>query len=171
MDIKRFDWVPSAYSDMENFTIRPATLADMDTLLQFEQGVISAERPFDPTLQDGDINYYDLNEFINAPHIHLVVAEVNGKVVGSGYSRIETSKIYLKHQNHAYLGFMYVLPDYRGKGINKLIIEALKKWSVKQGVTEFRLQVYAGNESAIQAYQKVGFNSHMIKMRMGLDKE
>jgi GNAT superfamily N-acetyltransferase len=162
----RTDWVPSAYPDMENITTRPATFADMDTLLQFEQGVISAERPFDPTLQEGDINYYDLNEFITAPHIHLVVAEVNGKVVGSGYSRIETSKIYLKHKNHAYLGFMYVLPDYRGKGINKLIIEALKEWSVKQGVTEFRLQVYAGNESAIQAYQKVGFNSHMIEMRM-----
>lgn len=165
---KRFDWTPSAYSTMENITTRPATMADMDTLLQFEQGVISAERPFDPTLKDGHINYYDLNEFITAPHIHLLVAELNGEVIGSGYSRIETAKIYLQHPQHAYLGFMYVLPQHRGKGVNKIIIEALKEWSVQQGVTEFRLQVYFGNAPAIKAYEKVGFNSHMIEMRMGL---
>lgn len=166
---KRFDWVPSAYSDyMENITTRPATLADMEILRQFEQGVISAERPFDPTLQDNDINYYDLNEFITAPHIHLLVAEMDGQPIGSGYARIETSKIYLKHQQHAYLGFMYVLPQHRGKGINKVVIDALKEWAIQQGVTEFRLQVYFENAPAIKAYEKVGFNSHMIEMRMGL---
>lgn len=166
---KRFDWVPSAYSDyMQNIIIREATLEDMETLLQFEQGVISAKRPFDPTLQDSHINYYDLNEFITAPHIYLAVAELDGELIGSGYSRIETSKIYLKHRQHAYLGFMYVLPQHRGKGVNKLIMDALKDWSVKQGITEFRLQVYYENAPAIKAYEKVGFNSHMIEMRMGL---
>jgi GNAT superfamily N-acetyltransferase len=166
---KRFDWVPSAYSDhMENITIREATLADMDILLQFEQGVIGAERPFDPTLKDGHINYYDLNEFITAPHIYMAVAELNGEVIGSGYARIETSKIYLKHPQHAYLGFMYVLPQHRGKGVNKRVIDALKSWSLKQGVTELRLQVYDQNSPAIKAYEKVGFSKHMIEMRMGL---
>ncbi|MEB0261438.1 MULTISPECIES: GNAT family N-acetyltransferase [unclassified Mucilaginibacter] len=165
---KRFDWTPAAYSTMENITTRPATVADMDTLLQFEQGVISAERPFDPTLKEGHINYYDLNELITAPHIQLVIAELNGEIIGSGYARIETSKIYLQHPQHAYLGFMYVLPQHRGKGINKLVINALKEWSVQQGITEFRLEVYFGNVPAIKAYEKVGFNSHMIEMRMGL---
>ncbi|MFD0767223.1 GNAT family N-acetyltransferase [Mucilaginibacter lutimaris] len=165
---KRFDWTPSAYKEMENITTRPATMADMDILRQFEQGVINAERPFDPTLKDGHINYYDLNEFITSPHIHLVVAELNGEVIGSGYARIETSKIYLKHQQHAYLGFMYVLPQHRGKGVNKVVIGALQEWSVRQGVTEFRLEVYFNNVPAIKAYEKVGFNSHMIEMRMGL---
>lgn len=166
---KRFDWVPAAYSENhDNITIREATLADMDILLQFEQGVISAERPFDPTLKDEHINYYDLNEFISSPDIYLALAELNGEVIGSGYARIENSKIYLKHQRHAYLGFMYVLPQHRGKGVNKLIIEALKSWSVKQGITELRLQVYNQNEPAIKAYEKVGFSRHMIEMRMGL---
>jgi GNAT superfamily N-acetyltransferase len=164
----RTDWIPSAYQNMENITTRPATLADMDILLQFEQGVISAERPFDPTLKESDINYYNLPELITAPHVHLVVAELNGELIGSGYSRIETSKIYLKHQQHAYLGFMYVLPKHRGKGVNKLVINALREWSLKQGVTEFKLQVYFENSAAIKAYEKVGFNSHMIEMRMGL---
>ncbi|RYU91717.1 GNAT family N-acetyltransferase [Mucilaginibacter terrigena] len=153
---------------MQNIIIREATLADMDTLLQFEQGVISAERPFDPTLQDNHINYYDLNEFITAPNIYMAVAELDGEVIGSGYARIETSKIYLKHQHHAYLGFMYVLPQHRGKGVNKLVIDALKSWSARQGITELRLQVYDQNAPAVKAYEKVGFSKHLVGMRMGI---
>ena len=36
--------------------VRKATLDDLPTLLLFEQGVIEAERPFDPTIKSGDIN-------------------------------------------------------------------------------------------------------------------
>jgi GNAT superfamily N-acetyltransferase len=113
---------------MENIIIRPASFADMDTLLRFEQGVITAERPFDPTLKDAPINYYDLAGMIERQDIELLVAELNGRLIGSGYARIEEAKIYLKHPKHAYLGFMYVEPAHRGKGINQKIITALKKW-------------------------------------------
>lgn len=153
---------------MQNITTRKATLANMDTLLQFEQGVIAAERPFDPTLQENHINYYNLNELITAPHIQLIVAELDGELIGSGYARIESSKIYLRHQQHAYLGFMYVLPQHRGKGVNKIVINALKEWAVSKGITELRLEVYYKNTPAIKAYEKVGFISHMIQMRQGL---
>jgi GNAT superfamily N-acetyltransferase len=153
---------------MQNITTRKATLADMDTLLQFEQGVIAAELPFDSTLKESHINYYNLNELITAPHIQLVVAELDGELIGSGYARIENSKIYLKHQQHAYLGFMYVLPQHRGKGVNKIVINTLKEWALSKGITELRLEVYYKNTSAIKAYEKVGFISHMIQMRQGL---
>ncbi|MBD1384092.1 GNAT family N-acetyltransferase [Mucilaginibacter rigui] len=153
---------------MDTITIRPATLADMDTLLQFEQGVIAAERPFDPTLKDEHINYYNLPELITAAHCHLVVAELAGELIGSGYARIETSKIYLKHPQYAYLGFMYVLPQYRGKGVNKAVIAALQEWAVSQGMNELRLEVYYQNAPAVKAYEKVGFISHMIAMRKGV---
>jgi len=136
--------------------------------LRFEQGVIEAERPFDPTLPNKDIHYYDLNEMITASHIELLVAEKAGNLVGSGYARIESAKPYLKHDQHAYLGFMYVTPECRGQGINQLIIEGLKNWSAARGTTELRLDVYQTNPSAIRAYEKAGFEKHMIQMRMGL---
>ncbi len=150
---------------MENIIIRPATLSDLDVLLTFEQGVIAAERPFDPTLKEKDTRYYDISEMIEAPHIHLLVAETEGKLVGSGYARIEESKPYLQHTKHAYLGFMYVLPDFRGKGINGQIINALTTWSRENGITELRLEVYVPNAPAITAYEKFGFKKHMITMR------
>lgn len=150
--------------------IRQATIHDLPTLLQFEQGVINAERPFDPTLIPGAINYYDLEMFITSPDVELLVAELDGQLVGSGYARIKQSeKVYFNFERFAYLGFMFVSPQHRGKGINKLIIDKLKEWAKAQGLHELRLQVYADNEGAVKAYEKVGFGKHMIEMRMGLE--
>ena len=156
---------------MEEITTRKATYNDLETLRRFEQGVIIAERPFDPTLKKGLISYYDLEAMIAATHVELIVAELNGEIVGSGYARIETAKPYLQHEQHAYLGFMYVEPQHRGKGINKIILAALKKWSSSQNITELRLEVYFNNTPAITAYEKAGFTKHMIEMRMSLEEK
>lgn len=153
---------------MEQIKIRPANNEDLETLFEFEQGVIEAERPFDPTLKTGHIHYYDLHEMINSDYVQLVVAEVDDKIVGSGYARIEKSKIFYKHPNYAYLGFMYVRPEYRGKGINRKIIDALKSWSLSKNINELRLEVYYDNLPAINAYKKIGFANYLIQMRLGV---
>jgi GNAT superfamily N-acetyltransferase len=152
---------------MKFIKTRPAALTDLPTLLRFEQGVISAERPFDCTLGN-EIHYYDLEMMITAPHIQLLVAQLDGELIGSGYARIEDAKPYLVHSQHAYLGFMYTVPEHRGKGVNKKIIEALKEWSVSKGITELTLDVYQENESAIKAYEKIGFVKHLVNMRRGI---
>jgi len=154
---------------MEQIIVRKVALSDLNILIDCMRGIINTERPFDPTLADGDIAYYDIAEMIVAPHIEVVVAELSGKIIGSGYARIEKAKAYLKHKKHSFLGFMFVSPEHRGKGVNKMIIDALKNWSVAQNVTEFRLEVYNDNLPAIKAYEKVGFKKHMITMRMGLN--
>jgi len=145
--------------------IRPATTADLPILLQFEQGVITAERPMDPTIKEGPIHYYDLPAMIASPDIQLVVAELDGHLIASGYARIETGRHYLKHTHHAYLGFMYVDPAHRGKGVNGLIIDALRQWASTRHITELRLDVYVVNEAAIHAYEKAGFIRHLLQMR------
>lgn len=149
-------------------SIRPPTTADLPTLLRFEQGVISAERPMDPTIKDGPIHYYDFNKMLASPDIHLIVAEMENILVGSGYARIDPSRLYLKHTHHAYCGFMYVEPAYRGKGINQLIIDALKSWARSRNLTELRLDVYTTNDIAIRAYEKAGFAPYLVNMRMGI---
>lgn len=156
---------------MEEIAVREATLKDLEDLLRFEQGVISAERPFDPTLKEGHILYYDLKDLISSPLSQLVVAESGGEIIGSGYGRIERAKPYLAHERFVYLGFMYTDPKHRGRGVNKKIIDALKQWALSQQVFEMRLEVYCGNELAQRAYEKVGFDKHMIEMRMGLGEE
>jgi len=151
---------------MNQITLRKATLKDLPTLLEFEQGVIEAERPLDPTLKSTSTTYYNLNEMLTAKHIHLMVAEIKNGIVSCGYVRIEKAKEALHHSHFGYLGFMYTTPQHRGKGINKQIINELIAWCSSQNVHEIRLHVYQGNEVAIRAYEKVGFNKHMIEMRI-----
>jgi GNAT superfamily N-acetyltransferase len=148
--------------------IRKATPDDLPVLLNFEQGVIAAERPFDPTLKEDPVLYYDLAGMLADPLVEIAVAEQDQKIIASGYARIEQAKPYLKHARYAYLGFMYVHPDYRGRGLNKRIMEALKAWARSKNISEMRLEVYFKNESAIKAYEKTGFIKHMIEMRMDL---
>jgi GNAT superfamily N-acetyltransferase len=153
---------------MNQIIIRPATTGDLAQLLIFEQGVIEAERPFDPTLKKQTV-YYDIEKMIGSADIELLVAASGDKIIASGYARIETAKPYLMHTLHAYLGFMYVLPELRGQGINQMIINELKQWAFTRNIKELRLDVYFQNTSAIRAYEKIGFSKHMIEMRLGLE--
>ncbi|MGS2764470.1 N-acetyltransferase family protein [Sinomicrobium sp. M5D2P9] len=153
---------------MNEIQVRQATPDDLDILLEFEQGIILAERPFDSTLKEEKISYYDIEAYINDPKTIVVVAECDGRLIGSGYARITEALPYLKHEQYAYLGFMYVHPEYRGKGVNKQIVDALKAWSLQQGITEMRLNVYSTNEAAIKAYEKAGFEKHIVNMRISL---
>ncbi len=155
---------------MGEVVIRAAEMKDLDALLGFEQAVIEAERPFDSTIKRGPTNYYDIPGLIVSDNVQLIVAESGGRLIGSGYARIEKAKPYYEHSHHSYLGFMYVVPEHRGKGINKLIVDALFDWSRKQGVNEVRLEVFSDNLAAIRAYEKAGFTANLVTMRVALDQ-
>ena len=146
--------------------IRKATLDDVPVLLEFEQGLIAAERPMDPTIKEGHIHYYDVRDFIKEEDAELLVADLNGTIVASGYARIKGDRHYLKHDRIGYLGFMFVPQQHRGNGYNGLILEALIDWCRTRGLEEIRLDVYQVNESAIRAYEKAGFVKHLINMRL-----
>ncbi len=153
---------------MNGLRIRDARPSDIPQLLQFEQELVKAERPFDPTIRPDPVSYYDLREYVNSDMVKVVVAEVDGKIVSSGYAYEKEARPYLDHATYAHLGFMYTVPEYRGKGINKKLIDVLLDWARSNELTEVRLTVYDDNTSAIKAYEKVGFTSHLQEMRLRL---
>lgn len=154
---------------MNNLNIRPATQNDLPALLLLEQKVIAAERPFNHSIKRTRTAYYDLNHLVEHHDSCLLVAEINEKLIGSGYAQIRTSKQSLNHDQHAYLGFMYVEAEYRGQGLNKRILDKLITWSKTHKITDFYLDVYEGNDAAIKAYEKVGFKKCLVEMKLNLD--
>lgn len=151
--------------------IRLAKIEELEKLLEFEQGIVTAERSFNPTLKTGEIHYYDLAELIKSPLAAFYVAELGGEIIASGYVLERQAEDYLQHEKYAHLGFMYVVPEHRGKGINQLILDALMDWARRRGLTEFRLKVYSENAAAINAYRKTGFEPHLLEMRLGIENE
>ena len=150
--------------------IREAKLDDLNTLKLFEQAVILYERPFAPNLKKDPIEYYNVTDLIQQKNTDMLVATVAGEIVGSGYSLIRNSKPYKKPKQYAYLGFMYVLPEYRGKGINRKIIECLLDKIKERNITEVQLDVYAENKNALNAYKKIGFKPELLKMRLNTEE-
>jgi hypothetical protein len=115
---------------MTPITVRRATCADLDAILRFQLGVVDAERPYDSTLKDGAIRYYDFEQLLNSEQVHFVIAEVGGVAIGCGFARIEMAKPYVKHDRLGYLGLMFVEPAYRGRGVNSAVIFELKRAGV-----------------------------------------
>ena len=151
---------------MSSITTREAKKEDLNILLEFEQGVIAAEKPFDSFLKREAITYYNIEELITSEKVHLVVAILEKEIVGSGYVRIEKSKSYHKNKLHGYIGFIYVKPTHRRKGISTIVLESLKEWGKNKGINELRLDVYNNNIAAINSYERFGFNKSLLNMRM-----
>ena len=149
--------------------MRKATLEDLPVLLEFEQGLIKAERPMDPTIREGEISYYDVGEFIRSDDAEVYVVEQEGRILASGCVRIKPDRHYLKHKRMGHLGFMFVPEEHRGKGLNGLIIEKLIEWCKSRDLQELRLDVYQSNTPAIRAYEKAGFSKHLITMRLNIE--
>ena len=155
---------------MNEITLRSANLEDLDLLLEFEQGVISAERPFEPTLKTDHINYYDIKAMIQSIDTELVVASIKDEIVASGYIKLEKSKPFQKFDYHAYIGFMFVKAENRGKGISQMIMNELLLWAKSKNIVEVLLDVYNDNLPAVRAYEKAGYKKHMIKMRLDISE-
>nr|WP_070961645.1 GNAT family N-acetyltransferase [Hyphomonas sp. Mor2] len=153
----------------EEVIIRSATPEDLPILLTFEQGIIQAERPYDPTLKPDPISYYDVSALITSVDAEVAAAEINGRLVGSGYAKRKDSRHYLSPSEHAFIGFLYVDPEFRGRGINKRVLDHLFTWAKAQGLPEVHLTVYPGNDSAVRAYKKAGFDEYLLEMRLDLD--
>ena len=151
---------------MKEIYFRTATLEDLPVLYDFEQGIIQTERAYDVTLKSSHINYYDLKALIESIDSEIIVAVYKKDVIGSSYVCFKQAAPYLKHTYFAYLGFMFVKPEYRGKGVSKRIIEEIKKLARKKNINELRLDVYNDNHSAIKAYEKAGLKRHLINMRI-----
>lgn len=145
--------------------IRSAKPEEIEHLRAFEQAIIAAERPYDETLKPDPISYYDLGALIASEDAEVAVAVMEGRLVGSGYAKKKLSRPYTSPKYHAFIGFMYVHPDFRGQSINRKVLEHLYGWARAQGLFEVRLTVYPDNEPAMRAYEKAGFVPHITEMR------
>ena len=81
-----------------------------------------------------------------------LVAESDGRAVGLAWARIdveqpETAKLYQ----------FWVHPDFRRRGVGRLLVDAAIAWARRSNVTEMVLDVALGPESAIDFYRRVGF--------------
>jgi hypothetical protein len=77
----------TAIADEKKLSFRESTLDDPTQLLDIEQKVIEAERPFNTAIRSKDVNYYDIPTLISNNDSTLLVLEEDGIISATGYER------------------------------------------------------------------------------------
>lgn len=83
----------------------------------------------------------------------ILVAEVDGKIVGVGELKIGRFK---KNSHTAELG-LAIIKEFRGLGVGKALMEEMLNCAKTRGVEKIWLSVFSTNNAAITLYKKFGF--------------
>ncbi|NVK57919.1 MAG: GNAT family N-acetyltransferase, partial [Alteromonadaceae bacterium] len=70
---------------LDGLVVREARDGDYASLVALEQKVIAAERPYNTSLKKEDAYYYDIEKLISDHDSRLVVGEVSGAIIATGY--------------------------------------------------------------------------------------
>lgn len=62
---------------------------------------------------------------------------------------------------------IYIMDDFRGKGVGNILMERTLKWLENQGIINICISVLFGNEQVIKFYEKYGFypRTYLLKNR------
>ena len=106
---------------------------------------------FDDYLVDIDGDERDFFASYNNVHLDTVlVVYENGVAIGCGaFKKFDEVTAEIKR--------MFVLPEQRGKGLAKYILNAIEDWASEMGYTKFILETSPKLESAIALYKKSGY--------------
>jgi putative acetyltransferase len=87
---------------------------------------------------------------LRAPNVRfLVVRNANGRAIGTGALALNGAWAELKR--------MWVIPEARGLGVSRIILEALEAHAHNEGVRILRLETGVDNHAALALYTKAGF--------------
>lgn len=127
-----------------SFTIRPARLTDLDTLVELEQRCFKGER----------LSPARFKHWISAENglLLVAVAKMEGRAV-LGYSL----SLWRRVGTSARLYSIAIAPEARGQGLAKELLAASTRRLKKLGRTRYTLEVAKRNTAAIALYQKLGF--------------
>jgi len=133
-------------------TIRPATPADVPTLIQFIRELADYEK----LLHECHANAPDLHIhlFGPTPYAQAILACIDGAPVGfalffHNYSTFRT-------RPGIYLEDLYVQPHHRGSGIGKALLKHLAKIALSQNCARLEWSVLNWNTPSIAFYESLG---------------
>jgi ribosomal protein S18 acetylase RimI-like enzyme len=94
---------------------------------------------------------------------YYLISTENNKLVG--WILIGGSKDQFSNKTIGFIYELFVLDEYRGKGISKQLINTAVEQLKQEGYSEIRLSVFEGNK-AIKLYENLGFETRTISMSM-----
>ena len=137
---------------VNSLNLRQATPADTPTILHFIRQLADYERlSHEVTATGADLQR---TLFGPDPSAEVVLAEWNGTPAGFALYFRNYSTFLAKPG--VYLEDLFVLPELRGKGIGKKLLQYLAHTAVERGYGRFEWSVLDWNTPAIEFYRSIG---------------
>jgi len=133
--------------------------------LQEYEAAFEPDRRRDP---DFIIEHWrDLQHRCAERHGVMLIAEDGGKAVGWAFAYDENAELFVvePERRHGYLAELYLMPQVRGKGLGRALIQGCEDWARGRGHRLLTGGVLAKNPSAIRAYEGAGYAPYGIIMR------
>ncbi len=94
--------------------------------------------------------------------LRRAVRRFGGRVLDRGPASI------MAPRRVAHLDTVVVAPEHRGSGAGVALVNACMAWAAERGATDFDLEVYEFNTSAIELYRRLGFEVRKRTMARSL---
>lgn len=74
-------------------------------------------------------------------------------------------------ERYAHIFLIFVCPEHRRQGIGQGLMQIAEDWAKARGDRQIGLQVFIGNQPALNLYQRLGYNSQSLSMIKSLSKD
>jgi GNAT superfamily N-acetyltransferase len=135
-----------------NFTITPATRADLQTVVDLVRALAVYEKL--EHMMVSTVDDFDRELFGATAKIECVIAREDGQPVGFAlyFNNFST----FLGRTGLYLEDLFVKPECRGKGYGKALLVHLAKIAVERKCGRFEWSVLDWNEPSINFYESMG---------------
>ena len=138
--------------------IRKAEYQDVKILNNFLTLLIRDEKKYDYGINENFTVTNMYENYIEDETKLIIVAEENGIIMGYLFGVIKPKDATYNYTT-ARLDALYVLPEFRKKGIATALIEYFKKWAFAKKVQKLEVSVWCNNKEAKQLYEKAHFKT------------
>jgi GNAT superfamily N-acetyltransferase len=105
--------------------------------------------------------------FFDDSHVFTgFVAEEDGKIIGIAHAMLRQST--WEEVGEMYLEDLYILPDFRGKGVGRAMIDHVKEHAIAVGAGCMYWQTKAGNATARILYDSITKNNDYVQYMIKL---
>ena len=101
----------------------------------------------------------------------VLVAEVHAEVVGYLYAAVQGYDYMSLRGPAGVLHDLVVFPEYRGRGIGGLLVNAALAYLKARGAPRVVLSTADGNQAAQRLFARIGFRRTMVEMTRELEGE
>ena len=152
--------------------IRQATPGDEQRVAEFAIRLFDQHVEYDPERFSTFANVEGAARFYRSrfetPDSAVLVAEVDGEVVGFAYLERDELNYAELLRDGAWLHDIYVDESARAEGIGRDLINAAAEAAKRMGAKKLLLTVAAKNAVAQQVFEKAGFRRTMVEMTLNL---